>query len=131
MTRALTPCMRDVVEPEHGVCAVLLRGKVVREERVAVVDDQRDRPLHVVRAEEGAHGLVAFLLVGRLAQRRHTLLLLNALRLPSSGAGRLRYVQTVDRGIRDERTYPCEMIKRPLRSHKSRLRLQFLLNMRP
>ncbi len=37
--RALTPCVRDMVKPEHCVGAVFFRCEVVREECVAVVDN--------------------------------------------------------------------------------------------
>lgn len=85
---ALTPRVRDMVEPEHGVRAVLLRREVEREERVPVVDEQRDRPLHVVRAEERAHGLVALLLVRGLVQLGDTLLGVDALCFAATARGR-------------------------------------------
>lgn len=81
-----TPSMHDVVEPEDDVRAILLGRKIVGEEGITIVDEQRYLSLETERLQERAHGLVFLVLVGCFLQRRLTLVAVHALGLPTAAA---------------------------------------------
>lgn len=75
--------MRDVVETEHNI-RIPLRREVVWEERISVVDDQDQRSLHLVGAEQSADGFVFFVLVVGFTDRVLTGLGMDTLGFPAT-----------------------------------------------
>lgn len=111
--------MRDVVETEHNI-RIALRREVVWEERIPVVDDENQRSLHLVGAEQGADGFVFFVLVVGFAHRVLTSLGVDTLGFPATD-GTLYSSRYTSLDNKEKCTDPWDMMRRPSRANKSRL----------